>query len=177
MKSERKLWVAFVLNLAFSLFEFLGGIYTGSVAILSDGLHDLGDAISIGLSWFFEKKSKGAANQRYTYGYGRFSLLGGLITVTVLLIGSVLVIYHAVQRLADPGQIRYNGMILFALVGVVVNGSAVFFTRDGESVNQKAVNLHMLEDVLGWIVVLVGAVVMKLTNFPLLDPILSIGVA
>ncbi len=177
MKQERNILLAFVLNLAFALFEFLGGIYTGSVAILSDGLHDLGDAVSIGLSWFFEKKSKQGPNERYTYGYGRFSLLGGLITTAVLSVGSVLVILHAIERLSDPGQIRYNGMILFALVGVLVNGSAALFTRKGESVNQKAVNLHLLEDVLGWIVVLIGAVIMKLTNFSLLDPILSIAVA
>ncbi len=177
MKSDKNILIAFLLNLAFSVFEFFGGVYTGSVAILSDAVHDLGDAAGIGLSYFLERKSKKDPDQAHSYGYGRYSVLGGAITSLILLAGSLMVLYNAVLRILNPTEIRYNGMILFAVIGVAVNLCAAFFTRGGHSLNQKAVNLHMLEDVLGWIVVLVGALVMKLTDFVLIDPILSIAVA
>lgn len=177
MKTEKNIFVAFILNLAFSVFEFFGGIFTGSVAIVSDAVHDLGDAVSIGIAWLLEKKSKQPPNHRYTYGYLRYSVLGSLITTVILLLGSVGVIYNAVVRIISPREVDCNGMILLAVVGVCVNLGATFFTRNGSSLNQRAVNLHMLEDVLGWLVVLAGAVVMHLTDFTLIDPILSIGVA
>ena len=149
----------------------------GSVAILSDALHDLGDAVSIGSSYFLEKKSRKRSDDRYTYGYARYSLLGSLITTTILLVGSVAVIGNAVYRIFCPVPIHYDGMILFAIVGAGVNLCAAWFTKGGESLNQKAVNLHMLEDVLGWLVVLAGAIIMRFTNISLIDPLLSIGVA
>ncbi len=177
MKSDKKILVAFLLNFLFSIFEFFGGLFTGSVAILSDALHDLGDAASIGIAYFLERKSRQKPDSTYTYGYARFSVLGGLMTTVILLVGSVFVIVHATQRLFHPVEIRYNEMILFAIVGAAVNLFAAIFTRDGESLNQKAINLHMLEDVLGWIVVLIGAVVMRFTGWALIDPVLSIAVA
>ena len=177
MKTERNILIAFILNLSFSLFEFIGGIFTGSVAITSDAVHDIGDAASICISYFLEKKSKKQPDEKHTYGYARYSVIGGFITTLILLIGSVVMIYNAINRIIDPSEINYNGMIVFAVVGVIVNFCAAFFTREGDSLNQKAVNLHMLEDVLGWVVVLVGAVVMRFTNFALIDPIMSIGVS
>ncbi len=177
MKTEKNILAAFVLNLAFSVFELIGGIFTGSVAILSDAVHDVGDAISIGSSYFLEKKSKKRPDDVYTYGYVRYSVLGGLITTLILLLGSVVVVTNAVGRLITPVEINYNGMIVFALIGVCVNLLAAFFTHCGGSLNQRAVNLHMLEDVLGWIVVLIGAVVMRFTDLAFIDPLLSIGVA
>lgn len=177
MKSEKKILIAFILNLSFSIFEFIGGIFTGSVAIMSDAVHDMGDAASIGFSYFLERKSKKQPDRTHTYGYARYSVLGGVITTFILLFGSVAVIINAVNKIINPTQINYDGMIVFAVIGVVVNFLAAYFTHGGESVNQKAVNLHMLEDVLGWAVVLIGAVVMRFTDFSLLDPIMSIGVA
>lgn len=177
MKTERNILIAFILNLAFSLFEFVGGMLTGSVAIVSDAVHDLGDAASIGISYVLEQKSKRQPDEVYTYGYARYSVVGSVITTLILLFGSVMVIYHAVDRLIHPAQIHYNGMILFAVVGVAVNLAAAFVTREGDSLNQKAVNLHMLEDVLGWAVVLVGGIVMRLTDLAVIDPLMSLGVA
>ena len=177
MKSEKKILFAFLLNLAFSIFEFVGGAITGSVAIVSDAIHDIGDAGSLGISYFLEKKSKEKSNEIYTYGYGRYSVLGGLITNLILLVGSGIVIYNAVQRLIHPVEIHYDGIILFAVVGVVVNFLAARLTHEGHSINQKAVNLHMIEDVLGWVVVLIGAIVMRFTDWAILDPLMSIGVA
>ena len=177
MKAEKNILVAFAMNLLFSAFEFFGGLLTGSVAIISDAAHDLGDAASIGVSYFLEKKSRRRPDEVYTYGYARYSVIGGAITTLILLLGSVLVAYNAVGRLLHPTAIDYNGMILFAVVGVCVNTCAMLFTRGGRSLNQRAVNLHMLEDVLGWGVVLVGAVVMRYTDWAFIDPLMSIGVA
>ena len=177
MQTDKNILIAFILNLAFSVFEFIGGIFTGSVAIVSDAIHDMGDAVSIGISYFLEKKSKQQPDENYTYGYARYSVFGSLITTVILLFGSVMVIFNAVNRIINPVEIDYNGMIVFAIIGTAVNVAAAFFTRDGTSLNQKAVNLHMIEDVLGWIVVLLGAIVMKFTDFALIDPIMSIGVA
>ncbi len=177
MKSERKIFIAFILNLGFSIFEFAGGIISGSVAILSDAIHDIGDAMSIGASYFLEKKSKKAPDENYTYGYARYSVIGGVITTLILLFGSLAVIYNAAQRILNPTKINYDAMLIFAVVGAVVNFLAAYFTSGGEGINQRAVNLHMLEDVLGWLVVLVGAVVMRFTDFVIIDPLMSIGVA
>ena len=177
MKTERNILIAFILNLAFSIFEFVGGFFTGSVAIVSDAVHDIGDAASIGASYFLEKKSKKQPDEHYTYGYTRYSVIGSVLTTLILLVGSVLVIYNAIVRIINPTPINYDGMILFAIIGAAVNFLAAFFTREGDSLNQKAVNLHMLEDVLGWLVVLVGAVIMRFTDIRIIDPIMSMGVA
>lgn len=177
MKTTRNILIAFLLNLAFSVFEFVGGLFTGSVAIISDAVHDIGDAASIGLSYFLEKKSRKQPDEAYTYGYARFSVIGSVVTTLTLLISSVIVIYNAVIRIMNPSDIHYNGMILFAVIGLCVNLGAAFITREGKSLNQKAVNLHMLEDVLGWAVVLVGAIIMRFTDLSIIDPLMSIGIA
>lgn len=177
MKTEKNILVAFILNITFSIFELFGGIFTGSIAILSDSLHDIGDALSIGIAYLFEKKSKKKPDYKYTYGYVRYSVMGSIITTIILLVGSVFVIYESIKRLINPTPINYDGMILFAIFGVLVNTLAAYYTREGDSLNQKSVNLHMLEDVLGWIVVLIGSILMKFTNISYIDPILSIAVA
>jgi len=177
MQTQRNILVAFVLNLGFSLFELVGGLITGSVAILSDAVHDLGDAASIGASYCLERKSCRQADERFTYGYQRYSALGGFITTLILVVGSVLVVCGAINRISQPVEIDYSGMIVLSLIGVVVNACAALVTHKGDSLNQRAVNLHMLEDVLGWVVVLVGAVVMRFTDFVLIDSLMSIGVA
>lgn len=177
MKTERNILIAFILNISFSIFEIVGGLFTGSIAILSDSLHDFGDALSIGISYFLEKKSKRKSDDKHTYGYIRYSVLGGIITSTILFVGSIFVIYESIKRLIHPSSINYNGMIVFAIVGVIVNLIASFVTREGDSINQKAVNLHMLEDVLGWIVVLIGSILMKFTDIKYIDSVLSICVA
>lgn len=177
MNSERNILFAFILNVFFSIFEFFGGVFTGSVAITSDSIHDLGDALSIGISFFLEKKSKKEPDDKYTYGYLRYSVLGAFITTTILTVGSILVIVESISRIINPININYDGMIVFALLGTVINFIAARLTHEGASLNQKAVNLHMLEDVLGWVVVLLGSIIMKFTNITLIDSIMSIGVA
>ena len=177
MKTQRNILIAFILNLSFAIFEFFGGLLTNSVAIMSDAVHDLGDAASIGFSYFLERKSKKQPDKNYTYGYLRYSVFASFVTTVILAVGSILVVINAVRNIIEPKVIDYDKMIIFAIVGVAVNFLAAMFTHRGESLNQKAVNLHMLEDVLGWVVVLIGAVVMRFTDFALIDPIMSIGVA
>lgn len=177
MKTERNILVAFLLNLSFSVFEFIGGAFVNSVAIVSDAIHDLGDAISIGISYFLERKSRRQPDDQHTYGYVRYSVMGSVITTTILVAGSLLVVYASVKRLINPEPVDYSAMVALAVVGFVVNLIAALATREGDSLNQRAVNLHMLEDVLGWAVVLVGAIIMNFTDISIIDPLMSIGVA
>lgn len=177
MKSQKRILTAFVLNLIFAVFEFIGGALTGSVAIISDSVHDFGDSVSIGISYILEEKSKKEPDDKYTFGYGRYSVLGSLIMTVILIVGSIFVIIHACYRIIHPAEIDYNGMLLFAAFGMGVNFIAAVATRGDGSLNQQAVSLHMFEDVLGWGVVLLGAILMKFTNITYIDPIMSIGVA
>lgn len=177
MKTDKNILIAFILNLSFSILEFFGGMITNSYAIISDSLHDFIDAISIGISYVLEKISKRKPDEKHTFGYLRYSVLGGLITTVLLLISSIIVIYHSIFRIINPVNIDYSKMIILAIVGLVINYIAAYITHGGHSINQRSVNLHMLEDVLGWAVVLVGSIVMKFTNLSILDPILSIIVS
>ena len=177
MKSDKKILLAFLLNTFFAVFEFVGGAFTGSIAIVSDAIHALGDAFSIGVSYVLERLGGKKADSKYTYGYYRYSVLGGVIQSVILLCGSVLVVYNAALRLLHPAPVDYSGMIVIAVIGFFVNFAAAYFTSGGHSINQKAINLHMLEDVLGWAVVLAGAVIMRFTDWWFLDPALSIGLA
>lgn len=177
MKSERNILVAFILNLSFSIFEIIGGLLTNSIAIVSDAIHDFGDAISIGIAFILEKKSKKKPDDNYTYGYARYSVLGAFITTLILTVGSIFVIYNSIKRLINPVPINYNGMIIFAIFGIIINFLATYFTKDGNSLNQKSVNLHMLEDVLGWVVVFIGSLIMKFTDISLIDALMSMGVS
>lgn len=169
--------VAFWLNLGFALIEFAGGLYTNSVAVLSDALHDLGDSISLGTSWYFQKKSQKKRDRDFTYGYKRFSLLGAFINCIVLTVGSVFIISESVQRMLTPAQPDVQGMLVLACLGIGVNLVALLRLRKGSSINERVISLHFLEDVLGWIAVLVGSIVMMFYDVPILDPILSLGIA
>ena len=177
MKSDKNILIAFILNLSFSIFEFVGGTITNSVAIISDSIHDMGDSLSIGVAYFLEKISKRKPDDKYTYGYIRYSVMGSLISTLILVVGSIFVIYNAVKRIFNPVAINYDGMIIFAIFGVVINFIAAYVTKGGHSLNQSAVSLHMFEDVLGWIVVLIGAIVMRFTDINVIDSVLSIIVA
>lgn len=176
-KSTRNMFFAFALNLSFSVLELVGGILTNSISIISDSVHDLGDSVSIGASLVLEYKSGKKPDQQYTYGYLRFSVLGALITAAILFLGSVFVIYQSVCRLITPSEVHYDGMLIFAIIGIAVNGFAAYRTAHGHSMNEKTLSLHMLEDVLGWAAILVGSFVIKFTGWHWIDPILSLGIA
>lgn len=166
--------VAFFLNLLFTLIEIAGGIFTNSVAILSDALHDLGDSLSLGLAWYFQKLSAKNRDATFSYGYRRFSLLGAVINSLVLVIGSVFVLQEAIPRLLNPQAPDARGMLGLAVLGVAFNGAAMLRLKKGHSLNERAISLHLLEDVLGWVAVLVASVVMLFADVPVLDPALSV---
>ena len=172
--AEGDIKVAFFLNLSFTIIEIIGGLYTNSLAILSDALHDLGDSLSLGLSWYFERLSKKGPTKTFSYGYKRFSLLGAIINSIILIAGAVFILSMAIPQLFNPEESNAEGMLLLAILGIVVNGAAVLKMRKGNSLNEKVVSLHLLEDVLGWVAVLIGSIVMMYTNAPIIDPLLSI---
>jgi cobalt-zinc-cadmium efflux system protein len=167
---------AFWLNIAFTIIEIFGGFFTNSVAILSDALHDLGDSLSLGLAWYFQKKSNQGRDKTFTYGYGRFSLVGALVNSIVLVIGSVFMLTEAIPRFMNPEETDAKGMFWLAILGIVVNGAAVVKLKKGSSLNEKAVMLHLMEDVLGWVAVLIGSVLIYFFNWTIIDPLLSIGI-
>ena len=165
---------AFLLNLGFTLFEIVGGMAINSVAILSDALHDLGDSISLGLAWFLSNYAERASDTRYSYGYRRFSLLGALINAVILIAGSLFILSETARRLSAPEPFDAGGMVLFALVGIAVNGFAALRLRGQSSANAQVVGWHLIEDVLGWAVVLVVGIVSLFVDAPILDPLLSL---
>lgn len=168
---------AFFLNLLFTIIEFFGAFYTNSLAIMSDAIHDLGDSLSLGMSWYFQKISTKKATKIYSYGFKRFSLLGAIINSIILLIGSFFVIYKAIPRIINPEESDAKGMMWFAIIGIIINGAAVLKLTQGKSLNERVVTLHLLEDVLGWVAVLIASIVMQFWDIPILDPLLSLAIA
>lgn len=171
---SKNLKIVFFLNLAFTLFELTGGFWVNSVAILSDALHDLGDSLALGLAWFLIEKAQQKGSKQFSFGYQRFSLLGALINSVVLIAGSIFIISEAVGRILEPEHSDAAGMALFAIVGVAVNGFAAWKMSSGKSLNERVVSLHLLEDVLGWVAVLVVAIVLLFVDIHYLDPALSL---
>ena len=169
--------LAFFLNLIFAFIELAGGLFTNSVAILSDALHDFGDSLSLGVAWYLQKLSKKGRDKEYTYGYKRFSLLGALFISTVLLVGSFFVIKECAERFMNPQVPNAQGMFFLAIFGILINGFAALRLTRGGSISERAVSLHMLEDVFGWVAVLVVSIVMMFVDLPVLDPALSIGIS
>ncbi|MDQ0298025.1 cobalt-zinc-cadmium efflux system protein [Salibacterium salarium] len=172
--SHGNIKTAFFLNFGFTIIELIGGILTNSVAIISDAIHDLGDSLSLGTSWFLQKKSEQKSNDTFTFGYKRFSLLGALINSLVLIAGSLFVLSEAVPRLWNPESPHAGGMLAMSLLGIAVNGAAVLKLKSGKTMNEKVVSWHLLEDVLGWVAVFIVSVVMVFWDFAILDPLLSV---
>lgn len=173
-RNSSNIKIAFFLNIGFTVLEFFGGLYVNSVAIISDALHDLGDSMSLGLSWYLDHKSKQGSNRSFTFGYTRFSLLGALVNSLVLIAGSVFVINEAVGRIINPEHTDAQGMLIFAIIGVSVNGYAAWKVSHGKTLNEKVISWHLLEDVLGWAAVLIVSVVLMFKDIHYLDPALSL---
>ncbi len=172
--SER-MGFAFFLNFGFTIIEFIGGYLTNSTAIMADAVHDLGDSLSIGTAWLLSHLSEKQANKIYTYGFKRLSLFGALFNGLVLVVGSAWILIISIPRLFDPVMPHTEGMFLLAILGVTVNGVAAYRLSGGKTMNEKVLNWHLLEDVLGWLAVLIVSVVMHFVDWPILDPLLSVG--
>ena len=179
---SEKVFVGLIVNFFFSIFEFLGGILSGSVAIMSDAIHDLGDAVSLGFSIYFERKAKRGPDKTYTYGYSRFSVLGVFVTTVILVVGASFMIYISILRLINPTELRLDLMMILSIVGLSLNTIATFRTKNGrfnvlKSITTGSVNGIILEDVIGWLIVLCGTIVMMTTKWAWLDPVMSICIS
>ncbi|MBL7546130.1 MAG: cation transporter [Bdellovibrionaceae bacterium] len=172
-----RMGTAFFLNLSFAIIELIGGLYTNSLAILSDAFHDFGDALAIGLAWFLEKKSLKGTSPEFSYGHRRLSVLAALITGLILLIGSGTILVKAIPRLFTPEETNVTGMFLLSVLGITVNGFAAYRMSKGSSLNERMILWHLLEDVMGWGVIFIGSLLMMIHPMPILDPIMAIGVA
>lgn len=170
---------ALVLNTTFTIIEFVGGVYTNSIAILSDAIHDLGDSVAIAASLVLEKQAGKGRTSHFSYGKRRFSTLAAFITSLILLVGSIIILVEAFPRFFHVEAVKTNGVLWLAVVGILFNGAALLRLRSGhkDSLNQRAVMLHLLEDTLGWIAVLVGAIIMYFTHWYWIDPLLSVAIA
>ena len=175
-ESYENIKLAFFLNLLFTIVEIIGGLWTNSVAILSDAVHDLGDSISLGLSWFLESYSKKNPDEIFSFGYSRFSLLSAFFNSLILILGSIFVLSRAIPRLMSPEPINAVGVLIFAVFGISVNGIAAYKLSKGSSINEEVISFHFLEDVLGWVSIFIVGIIYIFKKIPILDPILSIGI-
>ena len=173
-ESTKNIGIALFLNLAFAIAEIFIGLWTNSLAVLSNSLHDFGDSFSLGLSLYFDKISKKNKSDVYTYGFKRFSIIPVIINSLILLSGSLYILYEAIVRIITPQTTRADGIILFALAGMTINLIAYIRLKKGRTLNERAASLHLLDDVMGLFSVLVVSVIMKYYNVPILDPILSV---
>lgn len=171
--SDRIGW-AFFLNAGFTIIEFIGGLLTNSTAIMADAVHDLGDSLSIGSAYVLDRLSKKDPDEVCTYGYRRMSLFGALINSIILVIGSAWVLLESVPRLFSPEMPMAEGMLALAVLGITVNGFAARKLSGGNSMNEKVLNWHLLEDVLGWAAVLIVSIVLMFVEWPILDPLLAV---
>jgi cobalt-zinc-cadmium efflux system protein len=172
---EKRVRLAAFLNAAFTVVELVGGLLTNSLAILSDALHDFGDSVALIISWFFESGAKRSPDSRYTFGYQRLSLFSAIFAASILIGGSIIIIIEAIPRFLNPEPVNAFGMIGLSFVGIAFNGLGFFTLKKGESLNEKVLSWHLLEDVLGWIVILVGGLIIYFWNFYLVDPIMTVG--
>ncbi len=177
MKAKYTVWVAFFLNLSYAIVEFIAGGIFGSSAVLADSVHDLGDAIAIGISAFLETISNREEDSHYTLGHKRFSLLGAMVTAVILMIGSVLVILENITKIAHPQPVNENGILWLGIIAVAINVLASLVVRKGKTKNESILSLHFLEDTLGWLAVILMAIVLRFTDWYILDPLLSLVIS
>lgn len=175
--SATALRTAFFINLAFTLVEVVGGWWTGSIAVLTDAMHDAGDCLVLGTAWYLQRVAMQGRDAHYSYGYGRYSMLGGWLTSVVLIIGAILMLTFSVPELWSPTAPNSLGMIGIALFGLAMNGFAAWKLHGGHTLNERGAYLHLLEDVLGWAAVLIGGVIIYFTGWAIADPILSIAIS
>jgi cobalt-zinc-cadmium efflux system protein len=175
--AQRNLGFALILNLVFAIAELVGGLLVNSMAIISDAIHDFGDVIAIGTALYLDKVSHKNSDRTFSYGYKRFSPLGAAINAIILTIGSVIVVIESVPRIVNPEVINSEGMLIIGVAGVIINTVAFLRVHKGDSLNEKAVSLHLLEDVLGWVAVLLGSVIIYYTQWYVVDSVLSILIA
>ena len=148
---------------------------TNSLAIFSDALHDFGDSVALIVSWLFERGARRQPDTSRTFGYQRLSLFSALFSASILVGGSIIIIFQAIPRFFNPELVNGLGMIGMSVIGITFNGLGFFLLKKGESLNEKVLSWHLLEDVLGWVGILVGGIIIYFWKFYLIDPIITIA--
>ena len=177
MKAKYTVWLAFFLNLTYAIVEFIAGGVFGSSAVLADSVHDLGDAIAIGISAFLESISNREEDSHYTLGYKRFSLLGAMVTAVILMTGSGMVILENMVKLFHPQPVNEEGLLWLGIIAISVNVLASLVIRKGQTKNESILSLHFLEDTLGWVAVILMAIILRFTDWYILDSLLSLAIS
>ena len=177
MTSKGAVWLVFLLNSVFAMIEFISGGIFHSSAVLADAVHDTGDALAIGLSALLESISNREEDSRYTLGYKRFSLLGALVTAVILMTGSMMVLLENISKLFHPKVVNSQGMLWIGVIAIVINVIASLIVEKGKTKNESILSLHFLEDTLGWLAVILMAIILRFTDWYILDPLLSLAIS
>ena len=175
--SEKSIQKVFLINLCFAFLELIGGLISGSITLLADAVHDFGDSLAVGVSWWLERKSSEKPTPDYTFGKQRFSLLGGLVSAMVLVFGSIAILWHTASSFGSTHVVNEQIMFGFAMLGIAVNGWAYWQAKKGATPNEQVLSSHMLEDVLGWVAVFIGSLLISFTGWDWIDSVLAAGIA
>lgn len=164
--------ITILFNLTFSILEIIGGFLTNSISIISSAIHDFSDSITVCLENLFNKKSKQKPNNKYSFGYSRYKLIGKFFTSILLLITSGIIIYFAINKIKNPLNINYDGMIIFSIFGILLNAYVAYKLK-----NDKENNYNTMIDVYGWLIVLISSILIKLFKIFIIDPVVAIIMA
>jgi cobalt-zinc-cadmium efflux system protein len=175
--AARNIGFAFWLNLSFAVIELVGGMYTQSLAVMSDALHDFGDAISLGIGYFLQRKSAEGPSESYSYGLRRLSLLSALLTGIVISGGAVYIVIESVLSFREPRAPHGLGMMVLAIFGMAMNGLAAWRLGHGHTHNEKMMQWHLVEDILGWVAVFIGSLGIQVFGWNWLDPVLAFAIS
>ena len=177
-RQKTSLILSIALNLAFALAEFIAGLFANSLTLISDSLHDLSDSFALTLSYFGLRMAQLSPNQKRTFGYKKIRILTAFLNALILVVLTIIVLRAAILRILNPETVRSSVLVGMAIIGIIINGTAIFLLRrDHASLSIRAAMLHLLEDFLGWITVLVGGLIIHFTKWYIIDPILSIGIS
>lgn len=177
--SGRNLGVAAILNAGITLAEGIGGIISGSMALISDAAHNLSDVLTLIISYFANRISRKDATEKQTFGFRRSEILAAFINSATLIIISVIIIIEAVKRLINPVEVSTAWVIWLALAAIFVNGISVLFLRKDskENMNMKSAYLHLFADMLTSVAVLIGGLAIKYLGWTWIDSVFSIAIA
>ncbi len=176
--AKRTLRIAFFLTIVILLTEVTGGLIANSLALLSDAGHVVTDIFALGLAWFAAVQAERPANARKTFGYHRVGILAALVNAITLILIAGFITWEAVQRIQHPEPVQALPMFVAAAVGIVVNLFIGFgLQREGHNLNVRAAALHVLGDVTASVGVIIAGIIILLTGWTLVDPLLSIGIA
>lgn len=177
-KNKRPLTIVFVLTAGYMLAEAVGGILTGSLALVADAGHMLTDSAALGLALLAIRFAERPATPQKTYGYLRAEILSALANAVALLLITVYILYEAYKRFQNPPEVASWPMLIVASIGLAVNfiGMKLLAGSSGESLNVKGAYLEVLSDMLGSLGVIVAGIIMLTTGWYMADPIIGAGI-